>query len=688
MLNKSILAGVCLFSAITPLAAEPVAALSPPAPPQIPDGAVLVSETTKVMTPEAAANAMNSAPKSLASIPVRHIEEITPKAVATQDDEAERARLRSLPAYPFKFKDATLADAVRTACEVGKIKFYIPPALDKSVWAQKVTIKGDVKPGDMLELLCDTYGVTSDTKGGIRRFYAINIGELVPLTFKLHFTDLAVSKLTPQDINSGLNTGGAGGGQQVQQVNSNATTIDNKTDDLLNALKEILARPTTGLHVPDAGAAPGFASSLPAVNVVGTVRYNPDNTTLEVFATRQQGEYIRRYLASVDVPPQIIQIDAEFVEVATGENLNLGLDTSGVSQISGKISNISTTMDFRNLNNTPVPHSAVGSISDLSATLNTAKTRPNSSVIQSPTATTLNNRKVLLGSTDLNPILSANNSLTAGVGQSSTATISYLNIGLHEEVLALILDASKEYGGKRAVRLDTTITVSSQTGTTTIQGNPYPVVNQRTFAFTTVIPEGCGAAIAGLRYKKVVDERSYTWLGLIPGIDEIPWIGYNTKQTATDMNLMGFLVPRIMDASDFDPSARSTKFPKKDAAEKAAQGETGIFGVTWDDDRNKVLLPPISETPRANTSVPGALSSPSAGAEVPEAGVQAPSPSAGDKWDTVRYRPANATSDSGALDLASTRTKLEQTLREDPDNASAKALLEEVKRQQAESAGK
>lgn len=641
---------------------------------------VKTAETVSVMTPDAVKKLRDEdgTTQVLPVAPMRFAYEVLNEPKESAEQKAEVARLTKLEAAPFLLKDEPLASAIRTICQPAKME-YIAPRL-KGVFAnEKVTLKTTTNPYRLLQSLCETYGIGMEYKNGQWRFYEVNIGELIPKTYKIRYNDLAVAKLTPENINNSLAKGGSNPNAGTGQAN-----IESNAGALISGITEILARPTTGLKIPDPNSAPTFASDIAGVKTQGTVKYSSDSNTLEVYATRQQHEYIKQWLASVDVPQKLVQIETQFVEVGDGDDSNLGLDTTGIASTKVSATGLqSGPINFDKGTKTPYPSNAVISVSDLSVILNALKTNSKASVLQNPIAVTTNNRKVYLSSTKQVPIQSANNSLTTGSANSNTASIDYLEIGTKVQVLPLIIEADASYGGKPAVRLDVTVTISSQQGTQQVNGQDYPVVSSRSYAYSVIVPDMHSLAIAGLRDTKVSESKSYTpIIGWIPGVREIPYIGCNMKTSNSDSNLVAFITPRVLGKTDFDPNSRSSKLTKKDDAIRAAGASDSFFGGMHEE-RNTLLL----GTPeRANASVS------------PQGDVHGVPDSGDVEWKTVKFKPApvkvegavstapgtptplakEAIDAQSRGDLPTAKAKLEEILRNDPDNASAKELLADV----------
>jgi type II secretory pathway component GspD/PulD (secretin) len=633
-----------------------------------------ISETTKVITPEQLALMKREADKVEVIAAPRIVwdqsVDLTRVNVAL---EAEKQRVGKMGEYQFPFKDMPLPDAIRMICEVSGSKFIAPSR--KGVFDTKVTLRTRSNPIALLDSLADTYGFAYDMKDGIFRFYEVNAGELVARTYKLKYTDLAVAELTPNSLNNQLSRGGS---TPVTAQTGSMSNIQSSASKLVDGITEILSRPTTGLKMSDPSQPPEFNHYGDGIVTKGTVKYVSDAFSLDVYATRQQHEYIKHWLDSVDVAQRLVQIEAQFVEVTTGDDQNLGLDTSGLASTQVKASGLTSgAINFQNFSKTPWPTNAIIEVSDLSVTLNALMSNNKATILQNPTAITLNNRKVNLGSTRQVPIQSANNQLQSGAGNSNTASIDYVEIGTKMTVLPLIVEADPAYGNRPAVRLDVTLAISSQTGTQNIGGNDYPVVSSRNYAYTVIVPDQHSLAIAGLRETRQKETKKLTPIfGWIPGVRDIPYVGNSTETNNFDANLLAFITPRILGQKDFDAKSRSTKLPDKDDALRASGTSVNLLGTGYNENREKVLLPDHTAAPRADTgSVQGSA-------------VDVASP------DMVRYKPTSvAVSDSSGGgkslsgdtvramnegDYALARRRLNEILEKDPSNEDAKALLAEV----------
>lgn len=642
-----------------------------------------VTESTKVVTPAELAEMKRDAAKAVEIAAPRLVwDQAVTAGHVNPELEAEKKRIAGMGEYPFPLKDMPLSLAIRTICEVSGSKFIAPE--QKGVFDTKVTLRARTNPLSLLDSLADTYGFSYDMKGGMLRFFEVNAGELVARTYKLRYSDLAVAELTPNSLNNQLSRGGATNQAATQ---SPMRGIQSSAQVLMEGIKEILSRPTTGLKMVDPNQPPQMTRYGDGILTKGSVKYVSDACTLEVFATRQQHEYIKNWLASVDVPQSLVQIETQFVEVSSGDDQNLGLDTTGIGATTISATGLTSgAINFDKFSKTPWPTNAVIEVSDLSVILNALKSNNQATILQNPIAVTLNNRKVNLGSTRQVPIQSANQntSVASGAGQTNTASIDYLEIGTKMTVLPLIVEADPAYGNKPAVRLDVTLTISSQAGTQTIQGNDYPIVSSRNYAYTVIVPDMHSLAIAGLRESRQRETKKYTpIIGWIPGVRDIPYIGNSNEVSVSDANLLAFITPRILGKGDFDANSRSTKLAKKDEAIRAAGTSTNLLGTSYNENREKVLLPSQDEAPRAETGNSKPEERAAADSEVvrykatPVAVNDNATPTKTASGETVRAMNAG--------DYALARRRLNEILEKDPANEDAKALLAEVNAAEARS---
>ncbi len=457
--------------------------------------------------------------------------------------EKEMERLQSLPLMNIPMKSCPLHAAIRLCAEAANMS-YIAPAKDD--FNDSVTLKVYATPYEILTMFTEHYGLGMEYERGMWHFYKVNENELITRKYHLLYNNQAIIQIEKPELSKAKERG-------INNSNyGNVESLFVDTNVIVKEIQKILSLPTTGLEavIEEGGSVNNFSKiSTPSLEScakgqqapVGRVIYISDTNQLMVVATRQQHSYIQTYLESVDRPQRLIKIEAKFVETNLDPKTEMGIDWSNLS---------GAKLSLNSVKGDPMksswPPTALLSAKDMALQFYFIKTDSNSTIVQDPQVVTTNNRKVSLKSVIQQPIESANNNQNTLVGNNSTSTIDYLEIGTIINIFPQIMEGSIVDFNTETVQLNISIVVSSISGEKEIRGNPYPIVSSRTYDYSVIIPSGYTLAIGGLSEcnQTVTQTR-------LPFLSDIPILGYvfkSKKDKQSKRNLIAYITPTILNS--------------------------------------------------------------------------------------------------------------------------------------------
>lgn len=518
-------------------------------------------------------------------------------------EAVELARLEALPACRVPLKGATLASAIRLLAQAARMSYVAPP---DGALSDRITSDVTMNPYELLKLLTDTYGVGMEYRRGVWWFYRENLNELVTKAYTLRFNNLEKVAIKSASINSqlasagggltGSLTGGSGGGLGSASSNS-GSPFGARAEKIIDDIKKIVGLPTVGVATPsldDSTALPGMNAdrkSLDAPKVEPI--WNPDTSQLFVVATRQQHSLIAAYLKAIDQPQKMVRIAVKFVETSRNPTQALGVDWSktplgsggpvtlsgpsvGVTSVASTLPGTSSGTTVTVNSGTAASSSSTSSSSSASSssTGTTSTSSPlnlitpelpltllsapafnwtvqainsdvDSSIVQDPVIYTTNNREVTFKATTQEPVQQGTTTIGSATA-ATTSTVAYIDVGTEVSVLPVVLPGKGP--GKELVQLNLSINVSSIVGSQTINGNPYPVTDSKTYSYSVSVPVGETLAIAGLE-----DRERQTTTNKVPIFGDIPVLGYAFKNKSDSLvrtTLLAFITPELVDTDN------------------------------------------------------------------------------------------------------------------------------------------
>ena len=468
-----------------------------------------------------------------------------PRRFDRYSPDEEMARLMEQPPGIFIYNDADFITVLRALADQARMSFIVPPALAAGGAQRVVTCAiAGVTPFEAMQNIAESQGFNLDFKNGIWLVSTEDDSELIAKTYQIHYNPMEV--YDAQD-NSG---GGGGGGGSSSATPTGlpdggiAPQFSLKVNTMFDNIKQILAAaPTGGTGAPQlsvGGATEGATGGTGSSQVV----YNPDESSFFVMATQRQHKFVADYIANADKPMKDIAIEAKFFETDINPKKELGFDwssTFGGDGFNLTLSDLTSTFDLNDLASTfALPQQATLTASDVNVAIKALLSDSNTELVSYPRVVTTSNREVVIRSVVNIPIL-ASNTQTQTTTTTDTQQIEYLPVGTVINVLPKLMPNG-------AVRLRVTITVSTVTGETIIQGNNYPITSSRVYSGEAVVNSGSTLAIAGLEETKL-----NTASNKVAALGDIPFFGYFFRsRTATrdHRNLMFFITPTVLSSYD------------------------------------------------------------------------------------------------------------------------------------------
>ncbi len=266
-------------------------------------------------------------------------------------------------------------------------------------------------------------------------------------------------------------------------------------------------------------------------NIIGL----PAQNTLLVIGTPQAIQTIREILAAIDVPPDQVEIESQFVEVSGSLQDIYGIDWS----VAGREVTVVTGLTV------PEGTINIGFIrGNLSATIGALLTKSRGKVIQAPRAFTINGLPVIFNSQIERPVI-IQETFTDGLITRTTTTVEIFPVSI-----ALI--------AVPFINADNTVTVFITPIVEDIAefvqnpaGGTIPVISSVFTQALVRVRDGESFAIGGLLRTRNSQARRE-----VPLLARLPFIGSLFKTKAHDIdekNLVIFVTPRIVRAAEIAP---------------------------------------------------------------------------------------------------------------------------------------
>lgn len=538
--------------------------------------------------------------------------------------ETAARSLRSAPPRQYNFSKAVLSDIMRLMAEDAGIGFFgLPEGSDGSDRLVTFTIKAS--PFMALETLAKAHGIALIYESGIWYLRPANDQELIGRIYEINYNAQELVTKNGQGSSSSSSsgggtgaTGGASGGLDLQGAPDFFVTEPSR---LLEDIRGILDLPINGgsAYIAPTASVDNVnqlslrglqnqpelvvrsAQDTGADGSLGNgakVIWNSDSNTLYVVAARQQHQWIEAYLAAADRPQPMIAVEVKFLEISKNPKSELGIDWSGALGENGLQANLtgaSGPVDLNSIGSYSLP-TAVLSYSALNLKLRALFEDGRTKSVSYPRMLTLDNREVSFRSVVNQPVLSSSASASLGAGGTQTSAVEYIPIGTVINILP-----KQMAGGK--ILLNVSVTVSDIIGTTTINGNPFPIATSRVYTAPLTVQSGYTVAISGLDAART----SATETG-VPVLGRIPILKNAFRNKATEktrQHLMMLITPVSLNCATTgvtkDPMTKEPwcENPGATCTPVYGGGKSGYNGAEVhhieETSRSRIVAAPISE---------------------------------------------------------------------------------------------
>lgn len=287
---------------------------------------------------------------------------------------------------------------------------------------------------------------------------------------------------------------------------------------------------------PSGGSGPGATVQVGGDDVDGPrVKIVADDAKNSILIESTPDDYRRvlRVIASLDVMPKQVLIEATIAEVTLNDDLKFGLRWN-IQQKSGEFS-------F-----TDAANGALGSVypgfsyaftaANIVGSLNALAQITDVNVISSPTLTVMDNKAAVLQIGDQVPITTQSAISTTGIGAPVVNSVSYRDTGV-------ILSITPRINESGRVLLDVEQEVSSVANTTS-SGIDSPTIRQRKIKTSVVVNNGDALVLGGL----IQDSQNIT-RNQVPIVGDLPVIGNAFKHKRNQLGkteLVILIAPHVM----------------------------------------------------------------------------------------------------------------------------------------------
>lgn len=308
------------------------------------------------------------------------------------------------------------------------------------------------------------------------------------------------------------------------------------------------------------GGQPLLQNTNPVSLVVGKTLLisDPLNNSIFLSGPPEHLRILDEIIDELDVRPRQIVINVVIGEMNLSDNFQFGIDyLLRPTQLRFNKYNTTTAGLLRNTSANLLDPNAIETIADfgtiasgltaygsieqgVDVIINSLAGNRNFQVISRPTLLTMNNQpaEITSGTSIPVPTTSTNSINPGGDGQFGvTSQIQFQPIVLGLSVTPLINSDDE-------LTLQITQQNNEQSGSTTINGNPFPNISQQTLNTTVMVRDGATVLLGGLIRENIEKERN----GL-PFLKDMPLIKHlvsSVKDNKTRRELLVFIQPRIV----------------------------------------------------------------------------------------------------------------------------------------------
>ena len=296
----------------------------------------------------------------------------------------------------------------------------------------------------------------------------------------------------------------------------------------------------------------------------------PSQNALIVRGTPDELLLAEKLISDLDKARPEVVVDIAVLEVSKNWERNIGLswpssasvtlntNTSTSSTSSSSSSSTSTSSSSSSTNSLTMYDLSHLKASDFavsisSATANLLLTDSNTKILQNPRIRCTDQQKSTMKIGERIPIATGSYSTGTAVTTAATSLVNtqfqYIDVGVNIEMTPTV-------HFDHDVTIKMKIEVSSESGTSTIEGVTEPIIAQKTSEQTIRLREGEASVLSGILNRQ--DQTS--WSG-IPGLSAIPGLKYlfgSKDHTITDDEIVFLVIPHIVRTHDLTPDNMRT----------------------------------------------------------------------------------------------------------------------------------
>ncbi len=309
------------------------------------------------------------------------------------------------------------------------------------------------------------------------------------------------------------------------------------------------------------GGQPFIQNTNPVSLVVGKTLLisDPLNNSIFLSGPPEHLRILDEIIDELDIRPRQIVINVVIGEMNLSDNFQFGIDyLLRPTQLRWNGHNATGTGLLRNTSIVPLDPNTVETVADLATNalsgltfygsiedgvdviINSLASNRNFQVISRPTLLTMNNQPadITSGTSIPVPTTSTNSINPGGDGQFGvTSQIQFQPIVLGLSVTPLINSDDE-------LTLQIMQQNNEQSGTTTINGNPFPNISQQTLNTTVMVRDGATVLLGGLIRENIEKER--TGLPFLKDMPVIKHLVSSMRDNKTRRELLVFIQPRIV----------------------------------------------------------------------------------------------------------------------------------------------
>lgn len=289
-----------------------------------------------------------------------------------------------------------------------------------------------------------------------------------------------------------------------------------------------------------------------------TIAADERANAIVAYGTRTDLTQIAHLIDKIDILLAQVNIQVIIAEVTLSDGFTNGIDQLTFGYDDGTWSGGITGFATDGVGGNQSPFSFTGTLDPKSfqMIIRNAKTRTDVRMLSAPVIVTTHNQEGVVKVTESRPILTSTVTDLSNAGTTSSS-VDYKDIGIELIVTPLI-------GNNGIIQMKIEQRVDSVVGSTTINGNPQPIIGKREANSYVSVRDGEVVVLAGLQESSLSEKDNGLWL-----IGDIPLLGdllNGRGKVSTRRELMIFIQPFVMTTNEQIASATASAIDNLDNA--------------------------------------------------------------------------------------------------------------------------